>query len=342
MLLRKRLAVFVLTMVFVLTLACTAQTAPAVTLNGQSLSFDVQPVIENDRTLVPLRAIFEALGASVAWDDVTQTVTATKTGTEIKLTIGGAAYKNGQPVNLDVPAKLVNGRTMVPLRFVSEALGCQVKWDGNTETVNITSQVTGISCTVTRVVDGDTLEVDLAGRTEKIRLIGVDTPETVHPTKGEEPYGKEASNFTKGQLTGKQIRLEMDVQERDKYGRLLSYVWLGDTFFNEELLRQGYAQLLTIPPNIKYVERFTATQKEAREAGRGLWGVGGQVENPTTTQPEQPAATSGNYVGSKESDKYHFPGCRWAEKITPENRIWFQTKEEAQAAGYQSCGVCKP
>jgi endonuclease YncB( thermonuclease family) len=340
----RKTFIVALSLLLLLCLAGVAHAAPTVVLSGQTLKFDVPPTIENGRTLVPLRAIFEAMGASIAWDDATQTVTATKAGAEIKLTIGETAYKNGSSVALDVPAKVVNGRTMVPLRFVSEAMGCQVGWDEATETINITGtdQATGNLYKVTRVVDGDTIEIEMNGKAEKVRLIGVDTPETVHPTKGEEPYGKEASNFTKAQLTGQQIRLELDVQERDRYGRLLGYVCMGDTMFNEVLLREGYAQLLTIPPDVKYVERFKAVQKEAREANRGLWGLGGQVESQTTAQPEQSSDTSGNYAGSKESNKYHLPSCRYAEKITTENRIWFQTKEGAQVHGYEPCGVCKP
>ncbi len=108
-----------------------------VVLDGQMLQFDVPPVIENDRTLVPLRVIFEALGADVEWNGETQTVTAKRSDTEIKLIIGGEAYVNGQAVELDVPAKIIEDRTLVPLRFVSEALGCQVDWDGVTRTVSI-------------------------------------------------------------------------------------------------------------------------------------------------------------------------------------------------------------
>lgn len=135
---RKFIAVIaVLTLMLILT--GMAQASPQVVLDGRTISFDVPPTIENDRTMVPLRAIFEALGAAVQWDDATQTVTATKAETEIKLVIGGNAYKNGEPVYLDVPAKLMNDRTMVPLRFVSEAMGCQVYWNDATETVTITS-----------------------------------------------------------------------------------------------------------------------------------------------------------------------------------------------------------
>lgn len=128
--------------VFVLLVSASAAMAAArVVLNGQELAFDVPPVIEKGRTLVPLRVIFEALGVNVNWDDRTRTVTAAKGGTEIKLVIGGRAYKNNQPVALDVPAKIVKGRTLVPLRFVSEALGAFVFWDGATQTVTIYSSV---------------------------------------------------------------------------------------------------------------------------------------------------------------------------------------------------------
>jgi polygalacturonase len=131
----------ILPLVFLLILLSSqaALTTPKVVLNGDTLSFDVPPIIENGRTLVPLRAIFEAMGANVSWEDTTRTVTATKENTEIKLTIGGQAYKNGQLVTLDVPAKIINDRTMVPLRFVSESFGCQVVWDNTTQTIAITS-----------------------------------------------------------------------------------------------------------------------------------------------------------------------------------------------------------
>lgn len=124
---------------------------------------------------------------------------------------------------------------------------------------------------VARVIDGDTIQL-VDGR--RVRLIGVDTPETVHPEKGVEPHGKEASNYTKSMLEGKEVYLEYDVQLTDKYGRTLAYVWLEDgTFFNELLLLEGYAQVATFPPNVKYVERFLEAQKKAREAGAGLWSI---------------------------------------------------------------------
>ncbi len=108
-------------------------------LDGEKIKFDQLPVIENGRTLVPLRAIFDALGAEIAWDGNTQTVTAKKSETEIKLTIDSkTAYKNGEMINLDVPAKLISGRTMVPARFVADCFGVNVDWDGAMQRVLLT------------------------------------------------------------------------------------------------------------------------------------------------------------------------------------------------------------
>jgi len=125
--------------------------------------------------------------------------------------------------------------------------------------------------TVVRVVDGDTIHVRIGARVEKVRYIGVNTPEVHHPTKGEEPGGREAAEVNRRLVEGEAVRLELDVQERDRYGRLLAYVWIGDLMINAELVRLGYAQVMTIPPNVRYQEVFLKLQREAREAGRGLW-----------------------------------------------------------------------
>lgn len=118
-----------------------AAQAISVTLNGKRLNFDIQPVLERGRVLVTLRAIFEALGATVDWDSATGTVTATKGSNTVKLTIGkSTAHKDGSTVTLDVPAKVVRGRAMVPVRFISEALGAQVDWEAKNQRVRIVDQ----------------------------------------------------------------------------------------------------------------------------------------------------------------------------------------------------------
>jgi micrococcal nuclease len=119
-----------------------------------------------------------------------------------------------------------------------------------------------------RVIDGDTI---VLSNGEKVRLIGVDTPETKHPQKPVEYYGKEATAFTKKMVGGRVVKLKYDVQRRDKYGRLLAYVYLmNGTFLNAEIIKQGYGHAYTRFP-FKYMEQFKEYEKEAREAKRGLW-----------------------------------------------------------------------
>jgi micrococcal nuclease len=124
---------------------------------------------------------------------------------------------------------------------------------------------------VVRVVDGDTVHVRIGDRVEKVRYIGVNTPEIHHPTKGEEPGGRAAHAVNRHLVDGKRVRLELDVQARDRYGRLLAYVWLGETMINAELVRLGYAQVMTVPPNVRHQALFLKLQRDARETGRGLW-----------------------------------------------------------------------
>jgi hypothetical protein len=118
-----------------------AAQAITVTFNGETLNFDVSPISENGRVLVPLRAIFEKLDATVDWDSITNTVTAVKDTDTVKLTVGNrTAYKNNTAVELDVPSKVVNGRTLVPIRFVSEALGAVVRWKEESSSVIVLSE----------------------------------------------------------------------------------------------------------------------------------------------------------------------------------------------------------
>ena len=124
---------------------------------------------------------------------------------------------------------------------------------------------------VIRVVDGDTIEVRLDGRAEDVRLIGVDTPETVKPDTPVQCFGPRASHFTKRSLTGKRVRLVFGVERRDIYGRLLAYVYLDGRFFNPTLVRRGLARSLTIPPNDRFAPLFRRLELAAARAGRGLW-----------------------------------------------------------------------
>lgn len=125
---------------------------------------------------------------------------------------------------------------------------------------------------VTRVIDGDTIEVDIEGRHYRPRYIGVDTPETKRLQKLVECFGHEATEKNRELVEGKVVYLEKDVSETDRYGRLLRYVFLQDgTFINAGLVRLGYAQVATYPPDVRYAALFLQLQREARQAGRGLW-----------------------------------------------------------------------
>lgn len=196
---------------------------------------------------------------------------------DLKIELKGEAWTPEQtPITYE-------GYTYLPVRAVGEALDVHIGYDNATKTVFIgesdskeepKENTKEITATVTNVVDGDTIDVtDENGTERRVRMIGVDTPETVHPELGEQPFGREASNYTKERLTGKTVKLELDVQEIDQYGRTLAYVWIGDEHFNAMLLKEGYAVLSTWPPNVKYVDDFVIYQKEAREAKKGLWGV---------------------------------------------------------------------
>ncbi|MEN8253206.1 MAG: thermonuclease family protein [Patescibacteria group bacterium] len=121
---------------------------------------------------------------------------------------------------------------------------------------------------VKRVVDGDTIELS-DGR--KLRYIGIDTPETKHPSKGVECFGKEASEYNKNLVENKIISIEKDISETDRYARLLRYVWLDDEMINKKLVEEGYAHASSYPPDIKYQDELREAERKARENNLGLW-----------------------------------------------------------------------
>lgn len=127
---------------------------------------------------------------------------------------------------------------------------------------------------ITKVVDGDTFDVLVDGKTERVRVIGIDTPETVDPRKTVQCFGQEASESARTLLTGKRVHLDADPTQgdRDRYGRLLRYAYREDgLFFNEWMIQQGYAHEYTYVTPYQFQQAFKAAEREAREAGRGLW-----------------------------------------------------------------------
>ena len=127
-----------------------------------------------------------------------------------------------------------------------------------------------------RIVDGDTIIVRLAGHDLRLRYIGMDTPETVKPNTPVQWMGPEATAANRALVEGRTVILEKDVSETDRFGRLLRYVWLDDggrwTMVDLELVRRGFAQVETDPPDVRYAARFLAAERVARQAGLGLWG----------------------------------------------------------------------
>jgi micrococcal nuclease len=263
-----------------------ASTSLNIVFDGKKVDFpDAQPEVVNGRTMVPISLVASTLGAKVSLSGENY-FTIDKGSKHLKITWNSpTAYVNDQPVQLDAPAYIKDNRTYVPLRFVSEAFSGTVGYDGDKQAVIIDSfDPEGKTLvTIDRVVDGDTVEANINGVEEKIRLIGVDTPETVKPNTPVMPYGPEASNFTKATLTGQQVYLDFDAQQRDKYGRLLAYVYLKDgTFFNAKLVREGYARVETIAPDVKHANLFVALLKEARNDHKGFWSLPSDPWNGNT------------------------------------------------------------
>lgn len=154
-----------------------------------------------------------------------------------------------------------------------------------------------VAATVMRVIDGDTIEVNVSKKTYRVRLIGIDTPEINDPRKSVQLFAVKASDYTTNSLSKRVVYLEYDTQNKDKYGRKLAYVWLSKPvkindanirakMFNADLLLNGYAQITTIPPNVKYADYFKDYQNEARKKEVGLW-----KKSTTTTTVRQTTTT---------------------------------------------------
>lgn len=168
-----------MTIMLLVPLTPSANTEITVYIDGQKQRYDQPPIIQNGSTLVPSRGIFEALGSEVKWDDKTQTVTANKDCINVWLKIGSKYPKvNGNSKSISVPAQILKGRTFVPLRFIGEALGANVVWDGVKRTITITSAPADcnndsttnqkVTASILSVIDGDTVKINLNGKEETV------------------------------------------------------------------------------------------------------------------------------------------------------------------------------
>lgn len=219
------------------------------------------------------------------------------------------------------------------------------------------------SATVVRIVDGDTAVFRLEdGTQEKVRFIGIDTPES---TTKIEPYGKAAAAYTAKRLkVGSRVYLEKDVEPRDRYRRLLAYVWLAPPSavteseirakqFNAMLAIDGHAQQMTIPPNVKYADYYRTFVDEARDARKGLWadeagsgGSSGAGSNSAAAAvaPATPGASAGGaaYIGNRNTMKFHIPSCSSVDAMNPSNKVALSSRAKAISGGYVPCGRCRP
>jgi micrococcal nuclease len=197
---------------------------------------------------------------------------------------------------------------------------------------------------VTRVVDGDTIDVLLDGETLRVRYIGIDTPETVDPRRPVGCFGREASDRNRALVEGQTVGLERDVSDKDDFGRLLRYVWIGSRMVNAALVEDGYALASTYPPDVKHANLFAALQSQAREAARGLWSAcatpeppppaGGACEHSATDEP----VIKGNISYTTGEKIYHVPGGEFYEATVIDEATgerWFCTEAEAVAAGWR-------
>lgn len=178
---------------------------------------------------------------------------------------------------------------------------------------------------VARVIDGDTIEL---ANGERVRYIGIDTPE-----RGQ-PYYEAAKRFNAQLVQGKHVELEFDVQQRDRYGRLLAYVHVEHNgkrvFVNAELVRQGYALAYTVPPNVKYADEFVRLQRIARRRGLGLWSEAHAQSDVDI------------YIGNRRTRVFHRADCPHASRLSSKHRIAFKSRRDALDANYHPCHRCKP
>jgi micrococcal nuclease len=192
------------------------------------------------------------------------------------------------------------------------------------------------------VVDGDTIKVEVDGKRETVRFLLVDTPESVHPTKPVQPFSKEASKHIENMLNGSKVELELGIGERDKYGRLLAYVYADGKSVQESLLEKGLARVAYVfEPNTKYVEDYEKIQKQAQKEEVGIWSLENYSQEdgyiPEETEPNEKITDSkctikGN-INSSGEKIYHVESGRYYKITKPEE--WFCTEQEAIDSGFR-------
>lgn len=191
------------------------------------------------------------------------------------------------------------------------------------------------NATVTNVVDGDTIDVQFEGSEERIRLILVDTPETKHPQKGVQPFGPEASEFTTSRLSGKDVTLELGIEERDRYGRLLAYVFLNGENFNERLLSEGLGRVAVYPPNTEYLDEFRSAEAEAKAAGKGIWSLEDYVTDDGYQEEESSNSNSSDSSSESNSSDSSSSGSSSSDSSSSDS------SGSSEEVSYQNCDAVR-
>ena len=241
-------------------------------------------------------------------------------------------------VSEQIPAPAATATSPPPTKTPLTATDEPTDAPARAPTLARTATPTPVPVSLIRVIDGDTIEVTSGGQKDKVRYIGIDTPESG------DPCGREATNFNTGLLSKGLLTLVRDQRDRDRYDRLLRYVYAGDTFVNAELVAQGYALAADYPPDSEHANEFAALEQQARIAKRGCLFSGEGVTAVSRSSyvcAGGEACIKGNI--SSNGHIYHYPGCASYEATdideSKEER-WFSSGAEAEAAGWREAGNC--
>jgi len=340
--------VFIMILFLVVSTVYAMASAPRVMLDGRYV--DVEPVIVEGRTLLPARDMTEMPGGDVDWDGDFRQVTIVRDDTIIVLIIDSAiAFINDVAVELDVPAKIVNDRTKVHVRFVAYALGLDVDFrDGAVMLTTQYAQVAELTipaglglvkAVVYRVINGATFEIATG---ERVGLIDVDAPEVGTPG------ANEATQFVRYMIDGQTVWLESDGDNADRFGILRRYVWVEIPSDTRDVNQIREMQLNAMPLEAGLADLLIVGNFRNEALSRQIAAT--QIPAPTPTSIPAPAPTPestpvaqvgrAQFIGNINSQIFHGLGC--STLPAPQNRIYFQTRQEAINAGHRACLRCNP
>ena len=311
-------------------------------LHNQKLDMPVTGTVDEGRTLVPMRSIFESLEAEVEWLEDTKTVVATKDDRTLKLPIGSnIAYVDNQPVTLELEPIIKDGNTLVPVRFITETFGFETKWDGPSRSVLLNSDSPFKNVTVQEVISGNQIKANVDGKVETIKLIGVDTYNLKHDKER-----ASSKNYLSKLIKGKEVGIELDNIVKSGNGELLGYLHHNGDLVNEAVIRKGYAKSGPSGINTKYKTTLDKAESKAKAEKLGTWKpIPKPKPKPTGKKPTGKKPTGKKPITNNVAEvyitrtggKYHRGSCRYLRK----SKIPI-SKKSARSRGYDPCKVCRP